>query len=150
MTEAGDARGTLILADSLETVLVGCARAAFPREACGLLVGHREGSHWIVGRVVESPNLATRTDRFELDPAVWVATELDARGRGESVLGVWHNHPRRPTRPSALDLAGAPEGLCSLILGVTAAGGFAARAWLSRGETWIELELTRPLASARR
>jgi proteasome lid subunit RPN8/RPN11 len=92
---------------ALERRLLALARAARPREACGLLLGVRAG---VVTDVVELANVAPGLDRFELDPAGFVRAAGDARARALRVLGVWHSHPTGPATPSAADRAGALRG----------------------------------------
>jgi proteasome lid subunit RPN8/RPN11 len=97
----------LLVPDAVERFLLARARAARPREACGLLLGSCAG----VGTVaVELANVAVGNDRFELDPAGFVRASDAARERGLRVVGVWHSHPAGPPAPSAHDLAGARRG----------------------------------------
>jgi len=83
------------------------AGEAYPREACGVLVGRRKAEGPRVTAVVACRNLARAADRFELDPGDLVAAERAAGRRGEELLAVWHSHPDRPAVPSALDRAAA-------------------------------------------
>jgi len=98
------------------------AERAYPREACGLLVGHIvDGTVFYVSEAVESPNLAPagQPDRFEIDPALRLRLQREAREQGKAVVGIWHSHPDGPARPSATDLAGAWEvGLVWLVVQV--------------------------------
>ena len=108
--------------------LADAAERAYPREACGLLVGRREDGALRVTAIVESRNLAPpgRPDLFEIDPGLRLRLQREARDRGEAVLGHWHSHPDAPPRPSATDLARAWErDLVWVIVGVVA--GQAAR-----------------------
>ena len=44
------------------------ARAAYPEECCGLLIGHREGDRLVIDEIAESVNLsASPRDSFEID-----------------------------------------------------------------------------------
>ena len=96
----------LRISDLVEHFVVDRARAAAPREACGLLLGERAR----VADVVELANVARGLDRFDLDPAGFVRAASDARARGLDVVGVWHSHPDGSLAPSAADLAGALRG----------------------------------------
>jgi len=106
------------------------ARAVWPQEACGLLVG-RGRRVLKVARVVPAANLLAEVPgRFELDPAVRLAVEKACRGTDERVLGHWHSHPDGVALPSATDLAMAFEpGLVWLIVAVDATGAPQARAF---------------------
>jgi proteasome lid subunit RPN8/RPN11 len=118
-----------ITAAQLEDILAR-ARAAWPAEACGLLVG-RGRRVLKVARVVPAVNLlADLPGRFELDPAVRLAVEKECRISGERVLGHWHSHPDGRAAPSATDLAMAYEpDLAWLIVGVDAGGAAQAEAF---------------------
>ncbi|MBF0304990.1 MAG: M67 family metallopeptidase [Alphaproteobacteria bacterium] len=87
-------------------------RAASPDEACGLVVGRREGDTLIVTRVVEATNVVQPDDRpkrFEVDPETRIRLEKRLRGTPDELIGHWHSHPFGPPSPSARDLAQAYE-----------------------------------------
>jgi proteasome lid subunit RPN8/RPN11 len=96
---------------ALLKAIADSAERAYPREACGLIVG--EGSTEVLRATaaIESANLAPadRPDRFEIDPALRLRVQREARGRGERVLGHWHSHPDGAAHPSATDLSLAWE-----------------------------------------
>lgn len=83
------------------------ARAAYPRECCGLLLGHGSGGEFRVDEVIASDNLAPadRPDRFEVDPALLLRLQRELRGSGRAVIGLYHSHPDGEARPSAADRA---------------------------------------------
>lgn len=101
--------------------VVDAAEAAWPDEACGLLVGRRgPGPVWRVERIAPSSNLAAEPGRaFEVDPALRLRLERTLRGQGQGVVGHYHSHPGGPARPSETDLRRAYEpGLAWLIVAV--------------------------------
>ncbi len=84
------------------------AEAAYPEEACGLLVGRRAADGAVrVSRVEASANVAEppRTRRFEVDPRLRLRLERDLRDGQDSVVGVYHSHPDGSAGPSATDRA---------------------------------------------
>ncbi len=84
------------------------AEAAYPEEACGLLVGHSEpGGAWQVSAVEESANVAEppRTRRFEVDPKLRLRLERELRESPDSVVGVYHSHPNGSAKPSETDVS---------------------------------------------
>ena len=84
------------------------AEAAYPEEACGLLVGRcTPGGGWRVSTVEASANVAEppRTKRFEVDPRLRLRLERALRDGPESVIGVYHSHPNGSAEPSATDIA---------------------------------------------
>ncbi len=109
--------------EHLETI-EHAAEAAYPAEACGLLVGKQDADgQWHVTEVVESPNILAdaRADRFEVDPQVRIDTEQRLRGTDHSLIGHYHSHPDHPAAPSATDREMAFEpNLVWLITSVSA------------------------------
>ncbi len=104
--------------------------AAYPQEACGLLVGFSRADGDIeVTRVAESENVAAApgNDRFEIDPELRLRLMHEARdtepagmrGASRGIIGHYHSHPDGSARPSATDLAMVWEpGLVWLITAV--------------------------------
>jgi proteasome lid subunit RPN8/RPN11 len=99
--------------------LAALGEAAYPREACALLVGNASLS---VTEIVPAANVATDPDReFELDPAAHIATlrrlrESDGTNR---IIGHWHSHPNGRDEPSVKDAAMVSDpGLVWLITAV--------------------------------
>lgn len=90
--------------------IAAAARAAYPEECCGLLVGVDEGGDGEVRvtRVVECENVATpsRRDRFEVDPRRQFALLRSLRGTDEAIVGHYHSHPDAAAAPSAVDCRG--------------------------------------------
>lgn len=100
---------TLVLPHHVRTRLDAWARAGYPDETCGLLIGRRAGDRIRVLRAVQARNLARehRSDRFDLDPVAYVAADRDARAEGLAIVGVWHSHPDHPPVPSEADRGAA-------------------------------------------
>jgi proteasome lid subunit RPN8/RPN11 len=119
---------------------VAHALAAWPEEACGLLLG---GPDRIVVATRRTANRARERDRFEIPPGELVRVAEDARSRGLDLVGVYHSHPDADPLPSAADTEGArclwrdrPSWLY-LILGVRA-GVVTPRLWRFQCE-WVEV-----------
>ncbi|MCW5752319.1 MAG: M67 family metallopeptidase [Alphaproteobacteria bacterium] len=104
--------------------LIDAAEAAYPEEACALLVGRRgPGDRIFVERIVQSRNVAEdRRRRFEVDPGLRIGLERELRGGPLAVVGVWHSHPDGPARLSATDLASAYEPELAWLLTMVAGG----------------------------
>jgi len=108
--------------------LARLAEAAYPDEACGLLLG-------LGRRVVEVlalPNVeALRPgERFELDPLDLRAAEDLADARGLALVGLWHSHPDRPAIPSREDERAAFEGWSYPIVSVVGGRAGSIRSWI--------------------
>jgi len=126
-------RPLLVLDAPARERLIELARAAYPAEGCGLLVGASLLSGAIV-RVVDvtsarNRNVERARDRYELDPADQLAAEDAAAARGLDVVGVWHTHPDQGALPSETDRAGAWEGWSYLIVAVARGGVADLRSW---------------------
>jgi desampylase len=101
----------LHLAQGLLQRLVEAGEAAYPEEACALLVGRAGlGDIRHVERIELAANVADdRRRRFEVDPGLRIGLERELRGTHRRVIGVWHSHPDHPAQPSATDAAMAFE-----------------------------------------
>jgi proteasome lid subunit RPN8/RPN11 len=120
------------------------ARRGYPREVCGLLVGHGgcEGCREVVAvRRARNLNTERAHDRFELDPQDFLATDRAARAAGLEIVGVWHTHPDHPARPSETDREAAWPEWSYLILAVGGCGAVALRSWRLAGEQFEEEEI---------
>jgi len=98
-----------VLAPGLYDALLTEARAAHPRECCGLLEGARDGGGWQIAALHPARNRAAMADRFLIDPADHIAAQKAARARGRAIIGCYHSHPGGKAVPSARDLAGAEQ-----------------------------------------
>jgi len=123
---------TLVLPEMLRAQLAAEARAAFPRECCGLIAGEKHGDVAIASALYRARNLATEQNRFEIDPAEQFHLLRALRGTGHDIIGCYHSHPNGRAEPSPRDLEGAgEEGFVWLIaaLGADAAVGIVAFAY---------------------
>jgi proteasome lid subunit RPN8/RPN11 len=109
----------LRLSHAQAAALAALAEAAFPREACALLIGD---ASLRVAEIVPAPNVSTDPEReFELDPAVHIAVlrRLREADGTNSIIGHWHSHPNGRDEPSAKDAAMVSDpGLVWLITAV--------------------------------
>jgi proteasome lid subunit RPN8/RPN11 len=114
---------TLILDSELRSQLEREARAAFPRECCGLVEGICDADSLRVIALRQTRNVAVAPDRFEIDPAEHFRVLRAARGNEAKIIGCYHSHPNGNANPSARDRAGASEeGFVWLIASLTVAG----------------------------
>ncbi|WP_066555646.1 M67 family metallopeptidase [Croceicoccus bisphenolivorans] len=96
-------------ASSIRETLIAAARAAHPRECCGLLLGTATDeaariSTACIGEIRPCRNVhADPEHHFEIDPAVLIAAHRAAREGGASVLGYYHSHPMGEPVPSLTD-----------------------------------------------
>jgi desampylase len=96
-----------LAASHLRRIEAAC-EAAYPEEACGLLVGRWSGNAARVSEVHASTNVAEAPRRaFEIDPQLLLSLYKRLRQGADTMLGVYHSHPDSAAEPSAHDLARA-------------------------------------------
>jgi proteasome lid subunit RPN8/RPN11 len=120
----------LILPDALRKQISAEATCAFPRECCGLIEGMRQNDSTVATALHPTRNLASRDDRFEIDPAEQFRLAHALRGTGRSIVGCYHSHPNGRAEPSEHDL-GPEDGFIWLIAAVTVSENVALAAFLS-------------------
>ena len=87
-----------LAAGILESVLEH-AKAAYPKEGCGLLVGRQAAA-----RFIPIKNISTSATQFEMDPAELISALRDLRSAGEELVAIYHSHPHGPAQPSKTDV----------------------------------------------
>jgi desampylase len=133
---------TLDLQPALHDQLLTEARTAFPRECCGLIEGIRRGNTIEATALHPTRNLATESDRFEIDPAEHIRLLRNLRGTGREIIGCYHSHPNGGPAPSPRDRERAvDEDLVWLIASVDASGASEAAAFVFRSGDFAPLRL---------
>ena len=113
---------TLLLPESLRAQIQSEARAAFPRECCGLIEGWRDADTIHAEALHPATNLSADADRFEIDPADHFKALRTARAKGREIVGCYHSHPNGSSDISARDREGAvDDGFVWLICAITRA-----------------------------
>jgi [CysO sulfur-carrier protein]-S-L-cysteine hydrolase len=123
---------TAISADLVQA-LIDHARAGYPNEACGLLIGDRPAASG--GRPLRfeaTANKAASPYRYEIDPDDLYRLTVATDDAGETFWGIVHSHTHTPAVPSPTDigLAFYPDALYVL---VSLAGGEADRGTVTPG-----------------
>jgi proteasome lid subunit RPN8/RPN11 len=75
------------------------AKSAYPKEACGLLVGRA-----MADRFIPITNISVSAQEYEMDPAELIRALRDLRDTGESLIAIFHSHPHGPAEPSQTDI----------------------------------------------
>ena len=107
MDRGSTEHGELQISSEVERELFAAAQAAYPQEACGLLLG----SGGRITAVQRTRNVdPSPLTRFEIDPQALIdayrgARGGGARGGGAQIIGYFHSHPTGDARPSATDRA---------------------------------------------
>ncbi len=101
------------LSPELLTEMLAHARACYPREACGVLVGQDDQ----VQRHYPARNVAVGNEHFLLDPEEQRAIFADMARQRWKLLAIYHSHPSRDASPSHTDLrlAAYPQALFIII-----------------------------------
>ena len=133
-------RASVRLAREPRLVIDRAARAGYPREACGVLLGTRHVDTPVVSFATVARNLDDEQahDHYELDPADLYRAEELARAAGLEVLGVWHTHPDHSAVPSELDRERAWPGWSYLIVPVDSGTPGGVRSWTLVEDRFIE------------
>ena len=124
------AAGVLVLSPEQVARIEQHARAAYPQECCGTLVGSR-GDRTAVSSVhpAENQHKARARDRYQLDPKQILRLDHTAESEGREIVGFYHSHPDHPPLPSATDAEQAWPGYIYLIVGIGPGGQTEIKAW---------------------
>jgi [CysO sulfur-carrier protein]-S-L-cysteine hydrolase len=103
---------------SIREAVVAQARAEYPNEACGLIVGDRPAADG--GRALRfepARNKAASPYRYEIDPADLLRLTIATDDADEVFWGIVHSHTHSPAVPSPTDigLAFYPDALYVLV-----------------------------------
>jgi proteasome lid subunit RPN8/RPN11 len=106
------------LPSAIREAIVAQARAEYPNEACGLIIGDRPAADG--GRAlsyVPTRNKAASPYRYEIDPADLYRLTIETDDAGEVFWGIVHSHTHSPAVPSPTDvgLAFYPDALFLLV-----------------------------------
>jgi proteasome lid subunit RPN8/RPN11 len=76
-------------------VMVSHARAAYPNECCGAMLGSIDGSEKLVRVAIALENAfdGAKAARYELKPQDLLAADAEARRREMDLIGIFHSHP---------------------------------------------------------
>ncbi len=100
------------------------ARLARPIECCGLLVGGRQGSDYVVDCAVPCRNISQgdRRRRYQIDWSILAAAlRADRVGQGE-IVAFYHSHPDGAPHPSRHDADLAWPDYAYVIVAVPSCG----------------------------
>jgi proteasome lid subunit RPN8/RPN11 len=109
---------SVALPDAIREAIVAHARAEYPNESCGLIVGDRpaaDGGSAI--RFEPTRNKAASPYRYEIQPEDLLRLTIETDDADEVFWGIVHSHTHTPAVPSPTDigLAFYPEALYVLV-----------------------------------
>jgi proteasome lid subunit RPN8/RPN11 len=140
-----------VLPEPIARAIVEHARAEYPNEACGVIVGDRPAADGGVAlRWQPARNRAASPYRYEIHPDDLFRLTVAADDADETFWGIVHSHVQSPAVPSPTDvgLAFYPDALYVLVsLAPSEAdaqsGEPGVRAWRIVGGAVSEVELVR-------
>ncbi len=124
----------LLLNQQAHETIAAHGAASYPFEGCGLLLGVSENGRNVVRQARPLANVwpveSEKPERFRIDPADWLAVELEAAADGLDVVGIFHSHPDHPPVASPRDVAWAAfVGYSYLITQVAGGVPSQSRSW---------------------
>lgn len=86
--------------------MVAHARAIYPNECCGAMLGTTDGETKVVHQAIALANAfeGAHAARYELRPEDLLAADKAARERRMDVIGIYHSHPDCDAYFSTTDL----------------------------------------------
>ena len=107
-----------VLPGPIREAIVAHARAEYPNESCGIVVGDRpaaDGGQPL--RYEPARNKAASPYRYELDPADLFRLTIETDDAGETFWAIVHSHTHTPAVPSPTDvgLSFYPDALYVLV-----------------------------------
>ncbi|MFL5684388.1 MAG: Mov34/MPN/PAD-1 family protein [Chloroflexota bacterium] len=103
---------------SIREAIAAQARAEYPNEACGLIVGDAPAADGGVALAyIPTRNKAASPYRYEIEPADLLRLTIETDDADQVFWGIVHSHTRTPAVPSPTDigLAFYPESLYILV-----------------------------------
>jgi proteasome lid subunit RPN8/RPN11 len=103
---------------SIREAIAAQARAEYPNEACGLVIGAAPAADGGVALAyIPTRNMAASPYRYEIEPADLLRLTIETDDADEVFWGIVHSHTHTPAVPSPTDigLAFYPESLYILV-----------------------------------
>ncbi len=109
---------SVALPEVIRTAIVDDARAGYPNETCGVVIGSGYAADGgLALRFAPARNAASSPYRYEIDSSDLLRLTLEADDADEAFWAIVHSHVRSPARPSPTDvgLAFYPDSLYVLV-----------------------------------
>ena len=117
-------------------VMVAHARATFPNECCGAMLGTIDGQTKTVTVALVLDNVSSGSQRahYELRPEDLLRADREARERKLDLIGIYHSHPDCDAYFSETDLKNSCPWYSFVILSVYGGVFNHANSWLPDAE----------------
>jgi proteasome lid subunit RPN8/RPN11 len=112
--------------------MVAHARASYPNECCGAMLG-TSGDGWkgvTAAVALENAHQGPQGSRYELRPEDLLAAEREARERGLELIGIYHSHPDADAYFSQTDLKNSCPWYSFVVLSIKKGEFDHANSWL--------------------
>ena len=109
---------TTMLPAAIREAIVAQARAEYPNESCGLIVGDAPAARGGRAlRYIPTRNRAASPSRYEVDPSDLLRLTIETDDADQVFWGIVHSHTHTPAVPSPTDigLAFYPDALYLLV-----------------------------------
>jgi len=112
--------------------MVSHARATYPNECCGAMLGAIDGDAKTVRESVALENAfeGEQAARYELRPEDLLAADKAARARGMDLIGIYHSHPDCGAYFSPTDLRNSCPWYSFVVLSIQKGEFDHANSWL--------------------
>ena len=112
--------------------MVAHARATYPNECCGAMLGETDGENKIVKVAMPLKNAfeGAQAARYELRPQDLLAADQAARSRKMDLIGIYHSHPDCDAYFSATDLRNSCPWYSFVVLSIQKGEFHHANSWL--------------------
>jgi proteasome lid subunit RPN8/RPN11 len=90
----------LKIPQSSKETMIKQALNELPHECCGLLLGKNSK----IKRTLPMRNTEPSPEAYFMDPSQQVEVFTDMEKKGETLIGIYHSHPKGPSTPSGADL----------------------------------------------
>ena len=100
--------------------MVAHARATYPDECCGAMLGRIDGDHKEVtaSMRLQNSSAGSQRARYELRPEDLMAADREARRQGLDLVGIYHSHPDCDAYFSKTDLENSCPWYSFVVLSV--------------------------------
>jgi proteasome lid subunit RPN8/RPN11 len=116
--------------------MVSHARATYPNECCGAMLGNISEDHKIVQVAMPLKNAyaGAQATRYELRPEDLLTADRAARDRNLDLIGIYHSHPDCDAYFSETDLKNSCPWYSFVVLSIQKGEFHHANSWLPNHE----------------
>ncbi|MSV30860.1 MAG: M67 family peptidase [Bryobacterales bacterium] len=116
--------------------MVTHAKATYPDECCGAMLGKVDGDDKLVriAMILENVSEGSQAARYELRPEDLLKADREARKQGMDLVGIYHSHPDCGAYFSETDLKNSCPWYSFVVLSIRSGEFDHANSWLPNAE----------------